>query len=280
MSAAGRLWRRAPAWRVCLVGAIAATALAAMFPPGVPGWVRGLARPVVARVAGAPVVDVAAHYRPVAAAVRPGFSALSLPPTGHERSGAVAFAGRVLPLPAGRWETLALAHGDRPISGQVEVFARVVDGAMTGLLVVAGSDPVAHQPSPFDVTQTCDEPGTIARYVAPEPFGQGLLVHECWRLAALPGFDLAERGRADPVLDRALLRLRESDARIPERLVVLDYLRSDIGGFLTAMLFLPDTRRGGASGQVLEAWVRRYVAALHAGDEGVRDGRGVAADPG
>ncbi len=199
------------------------------------------------------------------------------PPPGTERSGAIAFAGRMLPLPAGRWQTLVVAHGALPISAQVEVFGRVDAGELTGLLLVGSTDPVSHPLSPFDATQTCDEPDTIAYWVAPEPFGQSPLAHECWRLGALRGFDLAERGRREPVLDRALLRLRETDVRIPDQLVLLDYLRSDVSGFLTALLFLPD-RHGGAR-QAMVGWVKRYVAVLHDAYDGVRDGKVVPADP-
>ena len=273
MSAAGRLWRRAPAWRVCLVAALASTALAAMFPPGVPQWARRLVAP---RAAGAAAGDTRAHFRPAAGQQDAGFSGVVFPPPGNARSGSVAFGGRTLPLPAGQWQTLVLAKGSKPVSGALEVFARVAAGEMTGLLLVAGPDPLGHQLSPFDATQTCDEPDTIASWVAPEPFGQSPLVHECWRLSALHGFDLAERGRAEPILDRALLRLKEADTRVPDQLVLLDYLRSDESGFLTALLFLPDRHGGGR--QAVSAWVKRYVAVLHEDYDG---GRGVApADPG
>ncbi len=277
MSAVGRLWRRAPAWRVCLVVALATTSLAVMFPPAVPGWVRRAVSPA-SRVAAVPAADNPAHFKPSGTARDTGYSALAFPPPGSEHTGAVAFAGRALPLPAGRWQTLVLARGGKPVTGQIEVLGRVDAGEMTGLLMVAAPDPIEHPMSPFDVTQTCDEPDSIASFVAPEPFGQGPLVHECWRLSTLRGFDLAERGRLQPVLDRALLRLKETDARIPDQLVLLDYLRSDESGFLTALLFLPD--RHGGTRQAMVAWAKRYVASLHDGYDGVRNGRAVPADPG
>ncbi len=271
MSAAGRLWRRAPAWRVCVVIAVASTALAAMFPPRVPGWVRRAALPTESVTVAKP--GNTAHFQPETAQAA-GYSALQLPRESQERSGVVAFAGRGLPLPAGRWKTLVLAHGDLPISGQVEVFGRVEGGALTGLLIAAAPDAVAHALSPFNVQQDCEEPDTVANWVAPEPFGQDPLVHECWRLSSLRGFDLAERGRQEPVLDRALLRLKESDVSIPDKLMLVDYLRSDDSGFLTALLYLPE-RRGG-----LVDWVKRYVSVLHRAYDGERAGLVVPADPG
>ncbi len=274
MSAAGRLWRRAPAWRLCLVAAVAATALAAMFPPVVPAWVR---RAVAPRAAALPAVNVAAHFKPPPALQDAGYSAVAFPPPGAERSGVVAFAGRTLPLPAGRWQTLVLARGGKPVSGQIEVFGRVDAGEMTGLLIVAAPDPVTHPMSPFDVTQTCDEPDTIANFVAPEPFGQGPVVHECWRLSSLRGFDLAERGRSDPILDRALLRLKETDVRLPDQLLLLNYLRSDESGFFTALLFLPD-RHAGAR-QAMVGWAKRYVSALREAYDGAWGSKVVPADP-
>ncbi len=273
----GRLWRRAPAWRVCLVAALATTSLAAMFPPGMPGWVKRAVQPA-SRVAAAPAGASTAHFKPAGTVPDSGYSALWYPPAGSEHAGAVAFAGRELPLPAGRWQTLVLARGGKPVSGPIEVFGRVDAGEMTGLLMVAAPDPIEHPMSPFDATQTCDEPDSIANFVAPEPFGQGPLVHECWRLSALRGFDLAERGRLQPVLDRALLRLKETDARIPDQLVLLDYLRSDESGFLTALLFLPDRHTGAR--QTMVGWAKRYVALLHDAYDGVRNSKAVPADPG
>lgn len=222
-------------------------------------------------------MDHAAHFRPVAGQPEAGFSGLQFPPAGIERSGVVAFAGRMLPLPAGRWQTLVLARGAVPISGQIEVFGRVDAGALTGLLILGATDPVSHPLSPFNATQTCDEPDTIAYFVAPEPFGQGPLVHECWRLSSLRGFDLAERGRQEPVLDRALLRLKETDVRIPDQLLLLNYLRSDDSGFLSALLFLPD-RRAGAR-QAMVAWVKRYVTVLHEAYDGAGGGKLAPAEP-
>ena len=272
MSAAGRLWRRAPAWRLCLIAALAATALAAFFPHAWPAWVRapgqGPAQP-------APQ----SRFTPQAALPGAEGALLEVPSSPPQRSGTIPFAGRQLPLPAGSWQTLALARTSKPVSGQIEVFGRVEAGALTGLLLAAGSDPVAVAPSPFNVPQSCEEPDSIEAWVAPEPFGQDPLTHECWRLAAFNPLRLAERGRLDGVLGRALLRVEELGVKLPDHLLLLHYLRSDPSGFLTALVFLPDTRGTSASGsRRWSAWVRRYVTALHDGYGGVRS-REIEASP-
>ena len=148
---------------------------------------------------------------------------------------------------------------------------------MTGLLILLAPDPIEHPMSPFDVASTCDEPDTIASFVTPEPFGQGPLVHECWRLSSLRGFDLAERARLDTAMERALLRLKETDTRIPDQLVLLHYFRSDETGFLITLLLLPD--RHGGTRQAMTAWAKRYVSALHDYYDGVRGGKLLPADP-
>ncbi len=248
-----------------------------MFPPVVPVWVKRAVLPA-SRVAAGPAADTSAHFKPAGAVQDPGYSALAFPPPGSERSGSVAFAGRELPLPAGRWQALVLARSGKPVTNQVEVFARVEAGALTGLLTVLAPDPIEHPMSPFDAPMTCDEPDTIAYFVAPEPFGQGPLVHECWRLSSLRGFDLAERGRVNATLDQALLRLKESDTRVPDQLVLLHYFRSDESGFLLALLYLPDRHNG--AHQAIGAWVKQYVSGLHDSYDGVRGGKAIPADPG
>ncbi len=276
MSAAGRLWRRAPAWRLWLFGALAATALAAMFPPAVPAWVRGLDRAAAGQGdTGGSAPGATARFvpQPTAIPAEKGFVELEAPAGG--RSGIVPFAGRQLLLPGGSWQTLVLARGSKPIAGQLELLARVEGGSVTGLLVAAAPDPVAHQPSPFNEPQDCAEPDSTQSWMAPEPFGTDPLVHECWRLAPLRDVDLANRAREEPVMGHGLLRLEQAGDRFPEKLVVVDYLRSDETGFLKVLLFLPDKQD-----KKMDAWVRRYVSALHEGYDGTLGAKVLERDPG
>ena len=267
MAATGRLWRRAPAWRLLLITALATTGLAAMFPPRLPDWVRTLQPGALP--APAPGAVPTAHFTPQAAPILPDVATLVFPPPGVDRSGVVPFAGHQLPLPAGKWQGLVLARGSKPIHSQIMVFSRVEEGALTGMLQVAAPDPIALQTSPFDVTPSCLEPGTIESMIAPEPLGQNPLTHECWRLGAFGGADLPERARGDGVMLAALARLHEMDVRFPDRFVVVDYLRSEPSGFMSARLFLPDKEAASASERHrLVAWTRRYVAALRAGYAG------------
>ena len=108
MSLIGRLWRRAPAWRFCLITAVAFTGLAAMFPPAIPHL------PVFHRHhPGADKPADVAHYNALSAAaptVPTDTGMIHMPPLDAGRSGIVPVAGRLLPLPAGVWHELALAR--------------------------------------------------------------------------------------------------------------------------------------------------------------------------
>ena len=277
MAAAGRLWRRAPAWRVCLITALATTALVAMFPPKLPAWVRGLTTHAAPPTAGS---LPPARFVPQTAPAPPNAGLLGFPPPGVERSGVIPLAGRQLPLPTGKWQAVVLARSSKPIRGEVMVFSRVEEGALTGLLAIAVPDPLAEQTSPFDAPQECLEPNTIESFIANEPLGQDPLTHECWRLGTLSGTDFLQRAEGDGVLRAALARLREQDARLPDRVAVLDYLRSEPTGFVSALLFLPDREQPSAAERKrLVAWVRRYVAALHEGFDGKLHGPDLERDP-
>jgi hypothetical protein len=267
----GRLWRRAPAWRLLLVTALAATALGALFPPARPMWVH---------LPGAQPPPPRARFKPQTKLMPGNGAILHVPPPGAERTGNIPFAGHLLPLPAGHWQTLVLARTSKPVSAQVEVFGRIETGALTGLLLALGSDPVANQPSPFNEPQFCDEANSIDFFVAPEPFGQDTRIHECWRLATFNPLDMAERGRLDGVLGRALARLEQMGVKFPDRLLLLHTLRSEPTGFLSTLVFLPDTRGTGAAGaRRWSAWVRRYATALQEGFDGKQGARGVDVEP-
>ncbi len=269
MTAAGRLWRRAPAWRLLLVTAVAATALGALFPP---------ARPVWDALPGAkPPVPPRATFTPQAPQVPIDGALMHAPPLLTQRSGTIPFAGRQLPLPAGNWQTLILARTAKPVSAQIEVFGRIEAGLLTGLLLALGPDPVDTQPSPFNAPQRCEEADSIEDWAAPEAFGQDPRDHECWRLAAFNPLGLAERGRLDGVLGRALLRLEDMGVKFPDHLLLLHYLRSDETGFLSAMVFVRDTRPAGNKRWV--AWARRYAAALHDGYAGTLSQKTFEAEP-
>jgi hypothetical protein len=256
-----------------LVTALAATALGALFPPPRPSWVQLPG----AKPAPAPP---RARFKPQATHVATTGAILHVPALGPPRAGNIPFAGHLLPLPAGNWQTLVLARASTPVPAQIEVFARIAAGSLTGLLLALGSDPVADQPSPFNEPQFCEEANTIDFFVAPEPFGQDTRIHECWRLATFNPLDMTERGRLDGVLGRALLRLEQMGVKFPDRLLLLHTLRSDPTSFLSTLVFLPDTRGSGAAGgRRWAAWARRYAAALHEGYGGAPAGRPVEPEP-
>jgi hypothetical protein len=103
MTAFGRLWSRAPAWRAALFLTIGCGALAAWFPPGQPEVA------VPARLA--PVVGRAEPPPPPAQARAPTASSeAGLPVPGQTYSDRLPFGSQSVPLPPGYWLTVAVGN--------------------------------------------------------------------------------------------------------------------------------------------------------------------------
>ena len=268
MTAIGRLWRRAPAWRLTLAAAVAATGLAAMFPPALPRWPFA-ARPAPAAGGAVPGAAPSARYVPQPDAPPPDYGTIESPPLGAGRSGIVPFAGRQVPLPAGTWQELVLGRSGGADAVQVTVFGRMDARRLTGLMLLAAPDPLSAAAGPVAGPQPCYAADAVAHQIIPAGPNQSLLAHECWTITPFDLTDAAARARQDNVLRAGLDRLDRMGIAVPEHMLGTRFLRSDETGWLTALLLLPDHRGDGpAVLRRLEEWVRRFAPAFHKGFDG------------
>jgi hypothetical protein len=271
MSALGRLWRRAPAWRLCVITAIATTALAAMFPPGLPHWRFGHSQPAAPMPGGlsasAPAQD--AHFAPVPDEAPPESGSLQVLRSSPDRSGVIAFAGRQIPLPAGAWKDLIVARIGGVIPGQQEILIRQDNGQLTGLIRAEAPSPTSGAAGPLANPAFCSEPNAILRDTTAEKSGDSPMAHECWILAESSLTDPTKRAALDGVMSRALTELDTLGIKTPEHMLAVIYFRSDQTGWLSAVLLLPDRHDiSAAASRRIQAWVRRFAAAFHQGFDG------------
>ncbi len=273
MSAVGRLWRRAPTWRLCLVTAIVFTALAAMFPPTLPQWqtvaaLFGHAPPPAAGTgaadAGTPAAT--ARYVPQPDPPPPDYDTIESPPLGQGQSGIIAFAGRQLPLPFGNWQELVLVRGGGPVPVQAMLLARIEERQLTGLLLAAAPDPMGGADRPVVGLEPCFDPNVIAHQLIPASPGQGPMARECWTLALLDMSNAASHPKFDQVMQEGLARLNRLGIAVTDHMLALRYLRSDATGWMTALLVLPDRHAEPlGAGNRLQTWAKRFVPEFHKG---------------
>ncbi len=274
MSAAGRLWRRAPAWRLTLAAAVALSGLTVMFPPALPRWLPwhppGAAAPPAAVPAAAGVSGLAtAHFVPLPAAPPQDYGVVAFAPPGPGATGIIPFAGRKLPLPAGEWQELVLAQSGGVAAEQATVRARIEDGHLAGLLLAAAPGPVGGDATPGAGQAACFVADVIARQVIPTSTAQDPLARECWTLTGFDPAGVAGGPQPDDVMRGALDRLARMAVPVPGHMLALRYVRTDATGWLTVLLLLPDRRAGQPETVArLDAWMRRYAVLLHKGYEG------------
>ena len=303
MSAMGRLWRRAPAWRLSLISAVAFTALAAMFPPPVPPQLRHwwpaflgggatskqngtlLAGPALAGAPqGAASPLQAAHFTPQPDQAPLDSGSLEVPHSATDRSGVIPFAGRQVPLPAGTWKDLVLVRLGGIVPGQEEVLARIENGQLTGLLMADAPSPASGAAGPLATPAACYIDNTIMREIAPETPGQNPMAHECWILVDSDITAAASRAKVDDITRRALNRVDETGAHVPDHMLMMVYMRSSETGWLRVLLLLPATSDvTAASSHRIQNWVRRFAVEFHQGYDGKIPASGipqaVAKDP-
>lgn len=271
MLSISRLWRRAPAWRLLLALAVASTALAAMFPPDRPHWMvrrdpgRDAAPPAGRLVNPAPPRQESAHFVPRPDSAPTDYASVEHPPLGTPRSGVIAFDGRQLPLPPGNWQVLELARA--PVAQgvanvQAEIFGRLSGRALTGVVVALSPDPVSMGLPPSTFMQVCLTDAVIARQVDP-PNPADPLANECWVLAGTGITTTKEASQPGVIGLPSLDRLRAAGIVVPDRMLALDYRRSDRHGWLSATVLLPE--RQASSARHLQAWAKGFASLLHRG---------------
>nr|WP_321985590.1 hypothetical protein [uncultured Lichenicoccus sp.] len=286
MSAFGRLWRRAPSWRLALFAAVGCTTLAALFPPAMPPAVSGalagspLLHPHLphfgasAPGTGATKVATAPVFATPPDATPPDYGTLATPPLGAPRHGTIAFAGRQVPLPAGDWVELVLVRsgGARPL--QSIVLGRTGAGQVTGLLSLTAPPPVASTDDGIRPTGACYDPASLASQQA--GVSPGPPSHECWVMRPVRMSEIVDPAREFIIQRRAIARLQGMDVTVPQSLVELRWFRSDASGWMGATLLVRPQPDGGSRAQA--AWMQRWSRLLRRGYDSGSPGA-VAADP-
>ena len=277
MSAMGRLWRRAPAWRLSLISGAAFTVLAAMFPPPLPHWWPSFAgggatskqnATLVAASTGAafPPSVPAAHFTPQPDQAPLDSGRLGVPNDTVDRLGVIPFAGRQIPLPAGVWKDIVLARFGGVIPGQSEVLARIENGQLTGLLMADAPSPTSGAAGPLATPAACYTDNTILREIAPETPGQSPMAHECWILIDSDITAAASRAKVDDITRRALNRVEETGGHVPDHMLMMVYMRSSETGWLRVLLLLPATSDvTAAASHRIQNWVKRFAVEFHQG---------------
>ncbi|WP_323989211.1 hypothetical protein [Nguyenibacter sp. L1] len=213
MSAASRLWHRAPLWRAVLFAAPIFALLALLYPPSYLTRAIPALRPVIDRLnhtlgrtpppspgaeqvgaaqgaTSAPDADGGAQAdagAPPQGANQggpnqggpsqgPGGTQVAAPPITSDMSGAIPFAGRLLPLPAGTWHpvltTQSGPHGEL-ISN---VLVRAEGGIVTGVVIARGSTQSLSPSTVEAMNNGChDDRNYLSKLVTTDP-----KVMECW----------------------------------------------------------------------------------------------------
>lgn len=255
MSVIGRLWRRAPAWRLCVVAALAFTGLAVMFPPSLP-HLPPLIWPHGTRASG-----TGAHYHAEQSVGPPQNGVSDMPAVGAGREGIIPFAGRQLPLPTGSWHEMAVAR-DENAKVQLSLLNRIEGGRLTGLILVSAPQPQIGAVGSVDLPAPCFDPDAIDHHITPPVAGKSPFSHECWSLTVI---DMrAATASKDPgnLVARDLGRLGDLGIGVSASMLRLTYARSGATGWRIANIFLPggvDTARSVA------LWAARFQGAMHKG---------------
>lgn len=254
MSLIGRLWRRAPAWRLCLVAAIAFTGLAAMFPPMLPSlrWPR-------------PGVVPRAHYRTEQAVVpdEPSLIHAVNDPTGSQGIG--HFAGRQIPLPTGTWHELMLARAGGPLRRQLELLARIENSHLTGLIILFAPGPLSGAVGNVEPPEACTNPESIMHYASPVLPTQNPLTHECWALDLIDMHAVASDDDRNSLMQGGLSRLGDMNVAVAPQMLELRYAQTDDTGWLFTTIFVPGTAD---SASLVEDWANRFLPLMHKGFAG------------
>jgi hypothetical protein len=200
MSAASRLWNRAPLWRTCLFGILIFAVLTLLYPPSYLMRAIPALRPVIDRVnqtlgrtpsappsqqadAGAP--QDASSGAPAGASQGgasqgtpqpPGGTQVAAPPITSDLSGAIPFAGRILPLPAGTWHPVLTTQSGPHGELLSNVLVRAEGGIVTGVIIARGSTQSLPLSAVDSMNNGChDDRNYLSKLVTTDP-----KIMECW----------------------------------------------------------------------------------------------------
>jgi hypothetical protein len=218
------------------------------------------------------------HFEPLPDPAPLEGAIIEVPHVSADRSGIIPFAGRQLSLPAGGWKDLVIARIGGAVPGQVQILGRIENGQLTGLLQADAPSPASGAAGPLALPAACHEGNVIVREIAPESSAQSPLAHECWLLLDSALTAPANRAKLDEIMRRALGRVDDLGAKIPDHMLLLLYFRSSETGWLHTLLLLPaDKDVTAAVNRRIEAWCKRFVAELNAGYDGKLGGSGARA---
>ena len=246
MTAFGRLWARAPAWRAALLVTIGCGALAFAFPPGQPEIAVPVPRtPVMSRTE--PVTPVQAPPPAPAAATE-----TNIPVPGEIYSGRLPFGSQSVPLPAGQW--LAVSVGSTGQNSVSAFLALVLGEQVAGAALISGSSAAEPDAAGFRVPADAQIPAFYYRRVlAAVDHGPA----DFW----LCGSSLPSTW-TDPVRHAAITALTQQHIGIADRFDSAVFRFSDKRNWLAAEFIFPAPAGEGTVGPWTDAAVLSDAAVL------------------
>lgn len=272
-TAAGRVWRRAPLWRLVLTAALAFGVLSALYPAPslhLPLWLHLPKGKQAAAVPPAPPPPPQAKGS-VEARVMP------VEPTMH---GVITVAGRTVPLPAGDWHELAAAREEDVAEISDIVLGRWQGGALTGLLEVRASTGPAEGGQRAGVIKDCDSYDNFT-----SKWSDG--GQTCWLIRKInipaPGTDPAA---AHTMIGASLARLQMLGVTAPPWLAAAVWSHASGSEMMNYALMVAngrDMHDQSAALASLQGWMTRFAPLLRRGFDGRLDPaavRTLGRDPG
>ncbi len=235
MTAFGRLWTRAPAWRAALLLTNGCLVLVALFPPGQPEVaapalltpVVGHAEPAVAQL---PASAPASTSAPASMPAVPG---ANVPVPGRIYSDRLPFGSQSVPLPPGHW--LAVAVGNNPPNSGVPsssaFLVLVLGDQVAAAALISGSTAAEPQAAGFLVPADVQFPAFYYRRVL-MAVDHGLA--DFW----LCGGSLPSKW-SDPVRRAAITALAQQHVGVADRFDSAVFRLSDKRNWLAAEFMFP-----------------------------------------
>ncbi|AQS88966.1 hypothetical protein AA101099_2031 [Neoasaia chiangmaiensis NBRC 101099] len=225
MSAASRLWRRAPLWRWSLYLTVFFTVLAALYPTPrllhripqlsrLPGSDTHRRAPVTApeNASSSTAADPNASGDNAAA----GPDRVGAPNINTALTGGIPFAGHTLPLPAGVWHPVLTGQVGPGGAILFNILARTDRGIVTGVVIARTT--IRPQPgqSIDGIENSCHDDRNFMSRILSEGRG-GIL--ECWSVAR-------STGSSSELINTAFQRLHTLGFPVPSLFVTTSWVRA------------------------------------------------------
>ncbi len=284
MTAVGRLWRRAPLWRLALAATLVFGALTALYPappPRLPSWIHRPAWLHLPPWLPSPPAPQAATASPAASPSRDASGVVATPidPPLH---GTLTVGGRTVPLPAGDWHELVAGRNEQAAEITATVLGRWQGARLTGFLKVLATTGPADGGGEAGVDAECNSNSNYERATWSDTG------RTCWfvRKTDIPPPSEAAAGPARDIDDAAMRRIRDLGVAVPAWLSAAVWSHADGSEMMVYELLVANGRnpndQSAALGAV-KAWMSRFAPFLHRGFDGKLDPnsiRAAARDPG